>query len=905
MFPQPPVIRFTSEKDTCLCRTRLTVQKTRNKTVLSMNGPFIARETLLQCPVCSEVFASDALLRLVQRRCNIAYDVLVFVGQTLFQRHLTTKEVRAELVTRNVYLSASEIGYLGRKYIKFLAVGHRQATPRIRHAMKLAGGYILHLDATHDGDAPALMTGMDDLSKIVLANVKLPSENSDHIVPFLRRLLIDYGTPQACVHDMGTGICKAVGIVFPGIPDVICHFHFLRDIGKDFLEPAYSLLRKRLRHHATHSRLSALVRETRKILIAQNSDTDLLAKAIRTLDSQVSKDILPIAATYSFALWALRGRHSGNGYGFPFDRPLLEFAERLTELEHRLSEALSMFTFGNRRDNRQYRKKLETNQKQMKIWADNCPENFLHKYLLVQAEIARIKGGYPEAAELYRNAAEEAGKNEFIYDEALANELEAKLRLAQGEDNNAAIPMAGAHNCYKHWGALGKVKDMEEKYPQLLAEKSAKQSIGGIQTKSIPFMTRGANMDLASLMKASQAISGEIHLDRLLADLMRIVMESAGAQTAFFILNKKGELLIEADAVSYENVNVLQSVPVKTATSLSQSVIFYVFRTEKLVVLNDAANKGQFVNDPYIRENKTKSLLCIPLFSKKKLIGIIYLENNLATGTFTSERTEVLQLLSSQAAISVENAMLYSGIESKVRERTSQLNRTLSEVKQNIRDIRDLKQKVEGEKEQFQRLTEATFEGILIYENGRIIETNKPAQDMFGMQRFELTGKNPTDLISAEEPGSLENMDIEAPYGIRKDGSRFPIEVQTKPINWYGKSVRVAAIRDITWRKKIEKENIALKHTLKGRYKLGDIIGKSEKMQDVYEQIAGAAGVDFNVIIYGESGTGKELAARTVHRLSSRNNKPFVPVNCGAVQETLFESEFSDTAKGLLPERKR
>ncbi|MCP4111435.1 MAG: AAA family ATPase [Desulfobacteraceae bacterium] len=567
------------------------------------------------------------------------------------------------------------------------------------------------------------------------------------------------------------------------------------------------------------------------------------------------------------------------------------------------SLTISALYLTNKKKQKQYRKKLETNQKQMKIWADNCPENFLHKYLLVQAEIARIKGRCPEAAELYRNAAEEAGKNEFIYDEALANELEAKLRLAQGEDNNAAIPMAGAHNCYKRWGALGKVKDIEEKYPQLLAERSVKQSIRGIQAKNISFLTGGANMDLVSLMKASQSISGEIHLDRLLADLMQIVMESAGAQTAAFILNKKGELLIEADAVSYENVNVLQSVPVKTATSLSQSVIFYVFRTEKLVVLNDAANKGQFVNDPYIRENKTKSLLCIPLFSKKKLIGIIYLENNLATGTFTSERTEVLQLLSSQAAISVENAMLYTGIESKVRERTSQLNRTLSEVKQNIRDIRDLKQKVEGEKEQFQRLTEATFEGILIYENGRVIETNKPAQDMFGMQRFELTGKNPTDLISAEEPGSLENMDIEAPYesrGIRKDGSRFPIEVQTKPINWYGKSVRVAAIRNITWRKKIEKENIALKHTLKGRYKLGDIIGKSERMQDVYEQIAGAAGVDFNVIIYGESGTGKELAARTVHRLSSRNNKPFVPVNCGAVQETLFESEFFGYCKGAF-----
>ena len=137
--------------------------------------------------------------------------------------------------------------------------------------MKLAGGYVLHLDATHEGDAPALMTGIDSLSKIVLANVKLPSEHADHIVPFLRKLQTDYGTPRACVHDMGTGICKAVAEVFPGIRDFICHFHFLRDIGKDFLEPAYAKLRKRLRSHATSSRLHALVRDTRQCLSEQSS----------------------------------------------------------------------------------------------------------------------------------------------------------------------------------------------------------------------------------------------------------------------------------------------------------------------------------------------------------------------------------------------------------------------------------------------------------------------------------------------------------------------------------------------------------------------------------------------------------------------------------------------------------
>ena len=191
-------------------------------------------------------------------------DVMVSVGLAMFQRHRTTEEIRTELLARNVRLSASEIDYLGRKFIMYLACAHRQAAPRIREAMILAGGYVLHLDATHEGDAPALMTGLDSLSKIVLANVKIPSEHAEHIVPFLRKIDSTYGTPKACVHDMGTGICKAVAEVFPSVADFICHFHFLRDIGKDFLDPAYRELRNRLRAYSISSRLCALVRKCAK-----------------------------------------------------------------------------------------------------------------------------------------------------------------------------------------------------------------------------------------------------------------------------------------------------------------------------------------------------------------------------------------------------------------------------------------------------------------------------------------------------------------------------------------------------------------------------------------------------------------------------------------------------------------
>jgi hypothetical protein len=210
---------------------------------------------------------------------------------------------------------------------------------------------VLHLDATHDGDAPALMTGIDSLSKIVLANVKLPSEHADHIVPFLRKLQTDYGTPRACVHDMGTGIVKAVAEVFPGIRDFICHFHFLRDIGKDYLEPAYARLRKRLRSHATSSRLHALVRDTRQCLSEHSSMCAMPAKAIKATDPPADNELTALASTYSLALWALHGKHSGDGYGFPFDRPLLNFAERLLELDRRLPELLDLLLTDDEPDN--------------------------------------------------------------------------------------------------------------------------------------------------------------------------------------------------------------------------------------------------------------------------------------------------------------------------------------------------------------------------------------------------------------------------------------------------------------------------------------------------------------------------------------------------------------------------
>ena len=220
---------------------------------------------------------------------------------------------------------------------------HEQAAPKIRQSMGLSGGYVLHLDATHDGNAPTLMTGMDSLSEIVLGNIKIPSENANYIVPFLQKLQKNFGKPQACVHDMGKGICKAISEVFPGTPDFICHFHFLRDIGKDFLEPVYSSLRSCLRKHKTSTNLHALAREVKQQLNEHDSDPELLAEAFLSGELPENTDLLPLASVYSMTLWIVQGKHSGDGYGFPFDRPLLTFAKRLQEMQQYLPELLTCF----------------------------------------------------------------------------------------------------------------------------------------------------------------------------------------------------------------------------------------------------------------------------------------------------------------------------------------------------------------------------------------------------------------------------------------------------------------------------------------------------------------------------------------------------------------------------------
>ncbi len=320
----------------------------------------------------------------------------------------------------------------------------------------------------------------------------------------------------------------------------------------------------------------------------------------------------------------------------------------------------------------QYVEKIKSNLEKFKLWSKHCPSTYLHQRLLIEAELARITGNVLEAQDLYDQAISSARENKFLQNEALASELAAKFWLGKGKEKIAKVYMSEAHYGYQHWGAQRKVEDLEAKYPQLLVKSSATKSITSTHTtttNSTSGSQSGEALDLATFMKASQAISSEIVLDKLLTSLMRIIIENAGAQKGFLILEIKGKLLIEAEgSVDKDGVTVLQSFPVKSAWEprdkllISHIIVNYVARTRESIVLSDAANDPKFANASYIKAHQPKSILCFPLQYQGKLVGIIYLENNLTTEAFTSDRIELLNLLSSQAAISIENARLYNNL---------------------------------------------------------------------------------------------------------------------------------------------------------------------------------------------------------------------------------------------------
>ncbi|MEG4865208.1 MULTISPECIES: trifunctional serine/threonine-protein kinase/ATP-binding protein/sensor histidine kinase [unclassified Microcoleus] len=338
-----------------------------------------------------------------------------------------------------------------------------------------------------------------------------------------------------------------------------------------------------------------------------------------------------------------------------------------------------------------------SNLRKLQIKSLSAPMNLQHKCDLIEAEIAQIFGDIVRAMEYYDRAIAGAQENGYIQIQALAAELAGAFYLSIGRERIAKTYLIEARYCYQRWGAQAKVRHLESKYPQWLTLASISTNIETRKSTSSACTTSDSAgvLDLTTAVKASQTLASEIVLDKLLAKMMKIVIENAGGETGFLILEKDGKLVIEASgSVDADRVAVMQSIPInfvdeeREETLLSVAVVNYVARTQESIVLNDASREGQFTHAPYIIAFQPKSILCTPLIHQGKLSGILYLENNLTTGAFTPERLEILQLLSSQISISIENAQLYTNLqqfnqnlEKLVQQRTSELSQTLEDLK--------------------------------------------------------------------------------------------------------------------------------------------------------------------------------------------------------------------------------
>jgi predicted ATPase/serine phosphatase RsbU (regulator of sigma subunit)/tRNA A-37 threonylcarbamoyl transferase component Bud32 len=324
--------------------------------------------------------------------------------------------------------------------------------------------------------------------------------------------------------------------------------------------------------------------------------------------------------------------------------------------------------------------KVEQLMTKMKTWAEICPINYAQQYFLVKAEWARISNEETgKVMRLYDLAIQTAKENEYLQFEALGNELAGKFWLTQDKTEFAQIYLTKAHYLYQLWGASAKVLDLENKYPKLLGE-SKSMSIESTPTVTAmasigTLFHRSTLLDLGSVIKASQTLAGEIVLTQLLEKMMHIVIENAAAERGLLILEKEkgqSEWVIEAEGkLALDEVTVLQSVPIQKRLPIT--IVNYVIRTCEAVVLVNAMEKGIYTEDSYIQAHQLKSVLCAPILHQGQLIGILYLENNLIEGAFTAARLKIVDMLSSQAAISLENALLYQTLEQKVVQRTKQL----------------------------------------------------------------------------------------------------------------------------------------------------------------------------------------------------------------------------------------
>ncbi len=485
-----------------------------------------------------------------------------------------------------------------------------------------------------------------------------------------------------------------------------CHYHFLMGIDLDTMKQRYAkdrALVKQLKQHFHIAYLSPWQQMVQN-LRGESEQNSLLKGEFFDEESQLPEFVAANQLTLAFVAFQAKTylaylfQNYEQAYTFACEAekyrdgatgtmmiPVHNFLYSLTMIAH--------FPNANLEQKQSFLQQIDQNQRELKLWAYHAPSNYEHKYKLILAETMRLSGQSAKAMDYYDEAIEGAKSNRYLHEEALANELAGEFYLDLGKVKIAKAYLNDAYYGYQMWGAKGKVSHFEKKHYKYIQKnqrppRGVQSTTAGIGASS----TFSPNLDIYTIIKASQALSSEVVLGKLLQKMMRIVIENAGAEKGFFILRREDRWFIEAECnINNPEVEAMQSVPVDEIESknpqLSLEVINYVIRTRRNLVINDAVREESILSREYIGECDSTSILCMPFIYQGKLSGLLYLENNLTTDAFTPDRLEILEILSTQITISIENALLYENLEEKVKERTAEVVKAKEIIEKKNQDI--------------------------------------------------------------------------------------------------------------------------------------------------------------------------------------------------------------------------
>jgi PAS domain S-box-containing protein len=520
-------------------------------------------------------------------------------------------------------------------------------------------------------------------------------------------------------------------------------------------------------------------------------------------EAQLTEDRMPHLVCYYWIL-KLQARFISGDFDVAMAaaqkaKPLLWSAEFLIEsVNYHFYRALAIAATHESTGSRMRSGGLEMLKQSLELlgeWSRSCPETFLDKYSLVSAEVARIENRDLDAMRLYEEAIRTARENGFIQDEGIANELAAQFYFQRGLERFAYSYLYNARYCYLRWGALGKVKQLDERY-SAIEQRNTFLPIATIETPI-------ERLDLETVMEVSETVSGEIVLELLVQKLMRIAVEHAGAERGLLILPYGEEYRIAAEAkTGHDEVEVQLQRASVTPFNVPDSVLRYVMRTQESVILDDASTQTMFSEDEYIRRRRPRSVLCLALVKQAELKGLLYLENNLAPRVFTTKRLALLKLMASQAAISLDHARLYADL-----------------IQEN-NDRRKAEEALRASEERWSKLAENSSAGIaLLAPDGRYIAANRTLQEMLGYTESELQSRTVTEITYEGDQVTAEAHIAEAQEGrrqvyrfekryLRKDGTVIWADVSSVfvPATGNNSAFFAVVISDITKRKRAEEQ---------------------------------------------------------------------------------------------------